>query len=64
MYNPNDFYFFPAIMHMEKEIIKKGTMLYVVMLVMGEDLHIVMHILENKYGGYKPFKGGLSRDSR
>jgi hypothetical protein len=31
---------------------------------MGEDLHIVMHILENKYGGYEPFEGGLSKDSR
>jgi hypothetical protein len=24
---------------------------------MGEDHHIVMHILENKYGGNEPFKG-------
>ncbi len=35
MYNPNDFYFFPAIMHVEKEIIKKGTILYVVMFGYG-----------------------------
>jgi hypothetical protein len=31
---------------------------------MGEDLHVVMHILENKYGGYEPFEGGLNTDSR
>jgi hypothetical protein len=31
---------------------------------MGEDLHIAMHILENKYGGYEPFERGLNRDSR
>jgi hypothetical protein len=31
---------------------------------MGEDLHIVMHILENKCGGYEPFDGGLNIDSR
>jgi hypothetical protein len=31
---------------------------------MGEDLHVVMHILENKYGVYEPFEGGLNRDSR
>ncbi len=35
------------------------ALLYVVMfLVMGEDFHIVMHILESKYGGYEPFDGG------
>jgi hypothetical protein len=31
---------------------------------MGEDLHIVMHVLESKYGGYEPFDGGLNKDSR
>jgi hypothetical protein len=31
---------------------------------MGEDLYIVMHILENKYGGYQPFECGLNPNSR
>ncbi len=39
-------------------------MLYVVMFGYGEDLDIVMHIFENKYGGYEPFEGGLNIDSR
>jgi len=30
-------------------------------LVIGEDLHIVMHTLENKCGGYEPFDGGLNK---
>jgi hypothetical protein len=31
---------------------------------MGEDHHIVMHILEKKYGGNEPFKGVLNRKPR
>jgi hypothetical protein len=48
----------------KKKFLKKGTMLYVVMFGYGEDLHIVMHIFENKYGSYEPFEGGLNKDSR
>jgi hypothetical protein len=28
---------------------------------MGEDHQLVMHILENKYGGNEPFKGGFNK---
>ncbi len=28
---------------------------------MGKDHHIVMHILENKYGGSETFKGGFNK---
>jgi hypothetical protein len=31
---------------------------------MGEDHHIVMHILQNKYGGNEPFKGGFNKELR
>jgi hypothetical protein len=28
---------------------------------MGKDHHIVVHILENKYGGIETFKGGFNK---
>ncbi len=31
-------------------------------LVMGEDHHIIMHILENKCGGNEPFKGIFNKN--
>jgi hypothetical protein len=31
---------------------------------MGKDHHIVMHILENKYGSNEPFKGGFDKYPR
>jgi hypothetical protein len=34
------------------------------MFGMGEDLHIVMQIFENKYGGCELFEVGLNRNSR
>ncbi len=35
---------------------------YVVMSSYGKEHHIVMHILENKYGGNEPFKGGFNKE--
>jgi hypothetical protein len=29
---------------------------------MRKDHHIVMYILENKYGGNEPFKGGFNKE--
>jgi hypothetical protein len=31
---------------------------------MGEDLYIVMHILENKYGGNERFQGVFNKKPR
>jgi hypothetical protein len=31
---------------------------------MGEDHQIVMHILENKYSGNEPFKGGFNKKNQ
>jgi hypothetical protein len=39
-------------------------MLYVVLFGYGRRVHIVMHILEKKYGGYEHFEGGFKKDSR
>ncbi len=33
-------------------------------LVMAKDHNIAMQILENKYGGNEPFKGGFNRKPR
>ncbi len=33
-------------------------------MVMGENHHIVMHIVENKYGGNEHFKGRSNREPR